>query len=373
MVKKITCTVTTDLNYDQRMKRICNSLHRAGYEVTLVGRKRPFSKPLSEQPYRQVRLTGRFEKGFLFYAEYNLRLFFFLLTNKFDLVNAIDLDSILPGYVVSKMRKKPIIYDAHEYFTEMEEVVSRPGVKRVWEWIERETVPNIRHGYTVSEGYAELFKEKYNVDYEQVRNVTKLQKMPGEGVQNEPYILYQGSVNVGRGLDVLIKAMHRVPGYKLYVCGLGNLYDEMRTLVRTEGLEDKVEFKGYVEPDKLRTFTANAALGFTLFSNDGLSNQHSLANRFFDYLHHGVPQIAMNYPEYRRFNEKFEVAELLDALNIESLAAAINKVLKDERYREKLKQNCLRARNEHHWEKDEQRMLKVFEQAFEEYEEAVQV
>lgn len=368
MVKKITCTVTTDLNYDQRMKRICNSLHRAGYEVTLVGRKRPFSKPLSEQPYRQERLAGWFEKGFLFYAEYNLRLFFFLLSNKFDLVNAIDLDSILPCYVVSKIRKKPIIYDAHEYFTEMEEVVSRPRVKRVWEWIERETVPNIRHGYTVSEGYADLFKEKYGVDYEQVRNVTKLQKMPSDATDKEPYILYQGSVNVGRGLDVLIKSMHNVTGYKLYVCGLGNLYDEMRTLVRTEGLEDKVEFKGYVEPDRLRTYTANASLGFTLFSNDGLSNQHSLANRFFDYLHHGVPQIAMNYPEYRRFNEKFEVAVLLDRLNVSDLSTAINKVLTEGDYHQKLRNNCMRARNEHHWEKDEQRMLKVFEQAFTEYE-----
>lgn len=355
------------------MKRICNSLHRAGYEVTLVGRKRPFSKPLSEQPYRQVRLKGWFEKGFLFYAEYNLKLFFFLLTNKFDLVNAIDLDSILPCYTVSKMRKKPIIYDAHEYFTEMEEVVSRPGVKRVWEWIERETVPNIRHGYTVSEGYADLFKEKYGVAYEQVRNVTKLQKMPDGPEQNEPYILYQGSVNVGRGLDVLIQAMHHVQGYKLYVCGLGNLYDEMRTLVRTEGLEDKVEFKGYVEPDKLRIFTARAALGFTLFSNDGLSNQHSLANRFFDYLHHGVPQIAMNYPEYRRFNEKFEVAELLDDLNVEALSKAINKVLNNKEIHRNLQENCLKARSEHHWEKDEQRMLKVFEQAFSDYEASVRI
>ena len=367
MLKRIICTVTNDLNYDQRMKRICTSLQKAGYEVTLVGRERPFSQPLSEQPFRQVRLKGRFEKGFLFYAEYNLRLFFFLLSNKFDLVNAIDLDSILPCYLVSKWRKKPIIYDAHEYFTELEEVVSRPRVKRVWEWIERETVPKIPHGYTVSKGYAELFKDKYGVDYEQVRNVTRLQKLPANLPDEEPYILYQGSVNVGRGLDVLIKAMHSVENYKLYICGLGNLYDEMRILVRTEGLEHKVKFKGYVEPELLRNYTARATLGFTLFSDDGLSNRHSLANRFFDYLHHGVPQIAMNYPEYRRFNEKFEVAVLIDHLTVEEVSGAINRMLNNPRLISEMKENCLAARAEHHWEKDEQRMLKVFENAFNEH------
>ena len=367
MAKKIVCTVTTDLNYDQRMKRICSSLHRAGYDVTLVGRKRAFSKKPEKRPYRQVRLNGFFEKGFLFYAEYNLRLFFFLIFNKFDLINAIDLDSILPCYFISKMRKIPIIYDAHEYFTEMEEVVSRPRIKRVWEWIERETVPNIEYGYTVSEGYARLFKKKYGVDYEKVRNVTELQTLPDEEAPHERYLLYQGSVNVGRGMDVLIKSMHYIDSHKLYICGLGNLYDDMIELAEREGLTDKVIFKGYVEPEKLRHYTAHADLGFTLFSDDGLSNRFSLANRFFDYLHHGVPQIAMNYPEYKRFNDKFKVAHLIEELTVEELSDAVTYILENEPYRDELSRNALIARKEHHWKKDEERMLRVFKEAFEQH------
>ncbi|NJO25904.1 MAG: hypothetical protein HC867_09330 [Bacteroidia bacterium] len=72
-----------------------------------------------------------------FYAEYNVRLFFFLFFKKADALCAIDLDTILPCFLVSKLRRVKRIYDAHEYFTQMDEVISRPGIYKVWHWIER--------------------------------------------------------------------------------------------------------------------------------------------------------------------------------------------------------------------------------------------
>ena len=72
-------TVTNDLSYDARMHRICGTLTANGYGVTLVGRALPYSTPLKDRPFGQKRLHCFFQKGFPFYAEYNLRLFFFLL------------------------------------------------------------------------------------------------------------------------------------------------------------------------------------------------------------------------------------------------------------------------------------------------------
>ena len=103
--KKIYFTVTTDLTYDQRMIRICSSLAVAGYQVVLVGRKLKSSLPLVEKPYSTKRILCFFEKGKLFYAEYNIRLFFFLLFKKMDCICAIDLDTILPCYYISVVKK----------------------------------------------------------------------------------------------------------------------------------------------------------------------------------------------------------------------------------------------------------------------------
>src|SRR5450432_542599 len=97
-------TVTNDLTYDQRMIRICTSLANAGYKIMLTGRKMKGSIPLIEQPFQQKRIRCLFERGKLFYAEYNLRLFFYLLFKKADCICAIDLDTILPCYFISKLK-----------------------------------------------------------------------------------------------------------------------------------------------------------------------------------------------------------------------------------------------------------------------------
>ncbi|MGB3617461.1 MAG: glycosyltransferase, partial [Catalinimonas sp.] len=126
---RVLLTVTTDLTYDQRMQRICRTLAGAGYDVHLVGRRRPHSRPLREEPYRQTRLPGRFERGKLFYLEFNIRLFFWLLLRRADAVCGIDLDTAGPAWAVARLKRVPFVYDAHEYFTEMEEVVRRPAVR----------------------------------------------------------------------------------------------------------------------------------------------------------------------------------------------------------------------------------------------------
>ena len=118
-MKRIVFTVTNDLSYDQRMQRICTSLANAGYNILLIGRKLKNSVALKEEIFEQKRLRCFFNKGFLFYAEYNTRLFFFLLFVQMNAVCAIDLDTILPCYFVCGLRGKKRIYDAHELFTEM--------------------------------------------------------------------------------------------------------------------------------------------------------------------------------------------------------------------------------------------------------------
>lgn len=361
-MKKIICTVTTDLVFDQRMRRICTGLHNAGYEVLLVGRKKGKSPDLREEPYQQHRIKCWNEKGVLFYTEFNIRLFFFLLFSSFDAISSIDLDSILPGRVVALIRGKQQTYDAHEYFTEMEELADRKFVQSIWKLIERVTVPYIKQGYTVSEGYAELFKSKYNVDYKIVRNATVLESNEPK-VNDSKVILYQGAVNYGRGLLPLIDAMHKVDA-KLVICGDGDLYNEVKAKIEREHLEHKVEMMGYVQPDQLKAFTQSARIGLTLFEAKGLSNKYSMANRFFDYMHAGVPQLAMNYPEYKSFNAKFEVAKLLDDLTPFTIASSLNHLLKDEQHYQYIHSEALKARKVFNWQNEEARLVSVYQELF---------
>ncbi len=356
-------TVTTDLSYDQRMIRICTSLANAGFEVELVGRKKRNSIALLQQPFQQKRLSCFFEKGKLFYAEYNLRLFFYLLFKKMDAICAIDLDTILPGYYISRIRAKKRIYDAHELFCEMKEIVTRPRIYKMWKWIERKTVPHFENGYTVNKPIADEFTKMYGRKYEVIRSIA-LYNPAQQQEAKERYILYQGAVNEGRSFETLIPAMQHVNG-TLIICGDGNFMDQTRALVKKYKVQDKVIFKGMVGPTELRAITNKAYIGLTLFENNGLSNYFSLANRFFDYIHSGVPQVCVNFPVYREINNLRDIAVLVNDVEPTTIAAALNDLLENDAKWTMLHENCKIAATELNWQNEEIKLIAFYNRIFE--------
>lgn len=382
MKRRVFCTVTNDLNFDQRMIRICTSLAAAGYEVTLVGRQTRHSLPLTERPFRQRRLKMWAGRGKLFYLEYHFRLFFYLLTQKMEGICAIDLDSILPCYLVSRLRRIPRVYDAHELFCEMQEVVTRPFIHKIWKAVERFAVPAFRYGYTVNSQIADEFRRLYGVEYAVIRNLPVLEEGwggPGENLTTDQkvpdfeqlpdqeqlpdrrFILYQGAVNEGRCFETLIPAMREVDA-PLLICGEGNYLDRARDLARQHGLDGKIHFRGYVRPEELRRITRSAWCGITLFDRRGLSNYYSLANRFFDYMHAGIPQLAMNYPAYREINNCYPVAVLIDEPGIREVADALNELLTNKDLYHTLSEGCKRARLRYNWQAEEQTLIRLYQQ-----------
>jgi glycosyltransferase involved in cell wall biosynthesis len=343
------------------MHRICGSLADSGFEVTLVGRKRKESLPLQEKAFHQKRIKCFFNKGVLFYMEFNLRLFFFLLTNKMDGICAIDLDTILPCLSASMFKNIPRIYDAHEYFTELKEVHTRPFIQKVWLTIERYAVPKYKYGYTVSDGLAETFFNKYNRNYKVIRNLPVLK--PLNNVQRERLLLFQGAVNEARGFEYLIPALKSV-NYKLIVCGDGNFMSQLKELIETNGVREKVELKGMLPPEKLWPIAQKATLGIGLAEKEGLNQYLALPNKFFDYMHAGLPQIAMKYPEYEKINKQYTVAVLLDSLSVDLVAQKINETMADDQLLEELHENCLKAREVYCWQNEEKQLIQYYQEIF---------
>ena len=349
---RIIFTVTNDLSFDQRMQRIAGTLQRQGHEVTLVGRKRKQSIPLTPTLFRQVRLSCFFEKGPLFYIEFNIRLFVFLISKSTDYISSIDLDTILPCLAASVIRKTSRVYDAHEYFTEQKEIIRRPGIQRVWKTIERFAVPYFQQGYTVNSHLAMLFQEEYGVNYAVIRNIPiKYTLEQNENQQLSKLILYQGAVNEGRCFEQLIPAMKWVNA-PLYIVGNGNFVEQVAELIRYYQVGHKVFLKGSLPPDELRLLTQQATIGVTLFEPNGINQYYSLANRFFDYMMAGVPQVCVDYPLYAELNQQHGFAELIPDTHPLTIGAALNKLLTNDVVYQQLRQNCLAAREILHWENE---------------------
>ncbi|MBC7448552.1 MAG: glycosyltransferase [Hymenobacteraceae bacterium] len=382
MRPRLLLSATTDLTYDQRMARTSAALAAVGYDVLLVGRALPASIPLPADPaYAQHRLRCRFHSGKLFYLEFTARLAWFLLRQPAPAAyGAVDLDTALPVWLAAQLKRRPWVYDAHELFTEVPEVVARPAVQRIWRWIEAFVVPRATRAYTVGPALAQTFQARYGRPFGVVRNVPAAAESPpapvpppglaslsaAASVLPAPrIILYQGALNVGRGLEQLLAALPLVEASaRLIICGEGDLSDSLRARVAADpALATRVEFRGFVVPAELRVLTRTAWVGTMLLENRGLSYYYSLANKFFDYVQAGVPQVCIDFPEYRALNEEYEVAALVPDLTPATLAAALNRVLIDDGYHARLAATCARAAQEWNWERERAAVGRIFGEA----------
>ena len=360
-MKRLLFTETNDLNYDRRMIRICNSLQNEGYQVKLIGRKQANSIAIISQPFRQKRIRCFFEKGKAFYIEYNIRLFCYLMFQRFDAICAIDLDTILPVLFATKLRLKKSLYDAHEYFTEVPELIGRPFTKAIWGKIAKFSIPRITFCYTVGDSLATIFKDKYKKDFEVVHNFPLL--IPDRKIKkHERMILYQGAVNVGRGLEQLIEAIKDID-VQLVIAGYGDIQHKIKKMVEAKGYHYKVILSGYLTPGQLEELTPKAFLGYNLLDAESLSYYYSLSNKFFDYIHAGVPSLSNPFPEYFLINEQFKVSHLID-LNTDEIKKAILFLLENQDYYQELKCNCLKARETFNWQTEQQKIVRIYNEQF---------
>jgi glycosyltransferase involved in cell wall biosynthesis len=140
--------------------------------------------------------------------------------------------------------------------------------------------------------------------------------------------------------------------------------EQARALVRQHGLEEKVIFRGMVRPEELPPITRSAYVGITLFDRQGTSNYYSLANRFFDYIHAGIPQLAVNYPAYREINNSHRIAVLVDEPGMREISDALNTLLNNTELYHTLSANCIQARLYYNWQEEEKKLVRVYEQLF---------
>ena len=279
-MKRIIFSVTNDLVYDQRMQKICTSLATNGFEILLLGFNKKNSKPLSQKKFKQHRLGLIFQKGPLFFMETNLRLFMYLLFHKADVLVANDLDTALPVLFASVFRRAVRVFDAHELFCEMHDIISRPRIYRLWKRIERFCQPRFPLGYTENEGYAAAYRKMYGVSYFIVMNSPYLQDLLLPAEKDTHSLIYQGVVEKGRGFEGLVPAMEYVPAH-VTVCGNGSYLPEVKAAVQAGKLTEKFDFKGFVLPEALGQYTRQAYIGLNLNDNLGASFFLSLSNRFF--------------------------------------------------------------------------------------------
>ncbi len=312
-MKRIAVSVTNDLSSDQRVQRSISVLRKLGYEVNFIGRILPESKEFNPD-YRTRRFKLFFRKGFLFYAQYNLRLFFYLLVQKrYSIYWSNDLDSLLPNYLIAKLKGSPLIYDSHEYFCGVPEIQNRPLVKKVWKSIEAWIFPNLKYCITVNDSIADLYQQDYQIRPRVMRNISDSfipcnpRSRAELGLPEQAYlVINQGAgINVDRGMEEFMDAMVLMPkDVHLLVIGKGDVLPLLKVKAKDLKLSERVHF---VEPkpyQELLEYTMAADLGISLDKDTNLNYRFSLPNKVFDYIKCGIPILSSRVIEVKNLVEE---------------------------------------------------------------------
>jgi glycosyltransferase involved in cell wall biosynthesis len=365
--KKLAMSVTNDLVSDQRVHKIATELSKMGFNITLIGRKLRNSDAI-KRDYETIRFKLLFNKKAWFYMEYNLRLFLFLLFRKFDVIVANDLDTLLASYIVSKLKGNTLVYDSHEYYTEVPELLERPKIRNIWLKIEKYIFPKLKHVYTVNSSIAQIYKEKYKVDVKVVRNMAPSLKnktidqtlsLKIKGHKNM-LILQGAGINIDRGAEELIEAMDLIDNAILYIIGSGDIFETLKSMVLEKHLQNKIKIIDKLPYDQLMEYTKIADIGLSLDKGTNPNYENSLPNKVFDYIQAQTPLLVSNRKHVAGLVNEYKIGYVIDEVSPIKISEGISKLLLDSELYADCLNNLTHASEKLSWENETKSLNSIY-------------
>lgn len=286
---------------------------------------------------------------------------------KYDVYHANDLNTLMQGYICAKWRikRRKLIYDSHEVQT------SRTGydspihgkleaflIKKIDSMIvENDTrakynedlygfYPNVIHNYP--------FKKNSEVT-ELIDLHEKLNLPPSEKI-----LLYQGGIQIGRGLEKLLEAVPLFKEGTLVFIGDGKQKPELLKYVEENNLQSCVKFIPKVPLQDLPKYTGSAYLGFQVLNNICFNHWSASSNKLFEYMMGKVPVIACSFPEIKKVVTSENVGICVDSHDPIDIARGVNELLIDIDKRNRMSENCWKAKEKYNWENEKQILLNIY-------------
>jgi glycosyltransferase involved in cell wall biosynthesis len=366
--KRVVVSVISDLVSDQRVHKVCTFLTNQNAEVLLIGRCFDNSLPVDPRSYKTERLKCYFRKGILQYAEFNLKLFIKLFKIKAEVFLSNDLDTLLPNFIISKLRKKKLVYDSHEYFTGVPDLREKPVKRKIWQILEHLLLPRIQFAYTVNKSIADLYEKEYGIKMQVILNAPYLCEKSSELVSSNPFpegktiLLMQGAgINNERGAEELVQSMSFLPSnYLLVFIGSGDVWTQLQNITKEQDLQEKIMFIGKIPFNRLPEFTRHAHLGFSLDKPTSLNYRYSLPNKLLDYIHAGVPVLASDVVEVKRILNNYDVGSTISEVTPENIAKAVLDIFNKKDDYLRWKSNTQNAAKSLNWQNEEKKLLQFY-------------
>ncbi len=158
-------------------------------------------------------------------------------------------------------------------------------------------------------------------------NLNELNPLPPESKHPRIILYYAGGINYHRGLQNVIKAMHKSgnPNLKFMILGDGSYKDELESLVEKLAMSQQVIFCGYQPFSKVMEMLSES--DYALIPH--LKTEHTdstIPHKLFQYMYLQKPVIASDCLPIKRIVEETGAGVIYPADNINYLSELLNKL-----------------------------------------------
>lgn len=323
-------------------------------------------------PLRTGKLPAHVISRVIKILEWQIRIFLRYRDESVLVFNCHNLASLPIGVIFKLLYRVKLVYDTHELETERS---GWPYLLRVAaKQLERVLVRFVDVLFVVSDSIGTWYRHNCrieeihvikNVPYN-VINHGKSEASVSRALLREPFnvrddeilFIYQGVMDEGRGIELLLKVFSEVDRNKHIVfmgfAGHSNLESVIKEY---EHKYNNVHFHESVSPQEVLSYTRCADVGFHLFEDTCLSHRFAVGNKMYEYILSGVPFIASDYPDVGKIIDEYDCGWKVstDVVAIMDVVRRISKGAIEQK-----KRNVARCRNAFGWHLEEEKMLAVY-------------
>lgn len=388
---KVCMHVLTKARNDVRVFREAETLVEAGFDVSIVDiesdPKRPDEEFLHGILFKHLSvsdefMTTRFTRWTLFRSVWMLISSIRLLTGtRANIYHAHDVSALPACAIAAWLRRKPLIFDAHELPTN-DTSIRRSWLLSLFASILKFVLPRCAGVITVSPPIAqEIHKTYHPKSVTLVRNIPPYQRVEKNNHLRQalglgPHVriaLYQGGLQANRGLATLISAAHFLePDTVIVLMGqnTGGVHEQLAEVISRERVEDQVKLLPPVPYNELLAWTASADAGLIIYDPTySLNVKMCLPNKFFEYLMAGLPILTSELIAITPLLQKYGIGQAVSSLEPQEVGNAINVFLKDQAVLGEMCTNALHTAKEALcWEQERSHLLDLYHTVVEQRE-----
>ena len=259
------------------------------------------------------------------------------------------------------------IYDAHDFYSQLEDNESFPSFWSRWiipfeRVVETWCIKHAAAVVTVNDGIAQLIQDAYGPRAIIIRNAhdLRLDQAPSQHIRQQLHlppdqflVVSVGHAKPGMAIEEMLKALLSLP-LNVHVAFLGDGYAPYDKTVQEHNLEGRVHFVLPVKPYEVVPFIRSADAAIVLYYSKSVDYQYSLPNRFFQSIAAELPMLYPELAEIKRLAELYSVGMLIDPRLPQSISTAIEELMRDPERVHHLKHNLRIAKEKLSWEHEEE-------------------